>query len=115
MAGDTVITVVGNLVDDPELRFTSSGAAVAKFRIASTPRFLDKQTGEWKDGDALFLTCNVWRQAAEAVSAPPVDRPTAAVSRATIRGPRRPRRHRGRPTHPAASRTTKSPHSDKRS
>jgi single-strand DNA-binding protein len=68
MAGDTVITVVGNLVDDPELRFTSSGAAVAKFRIASTPRFLDKQTGEWKDGDALFLTCNVWRQAAENVA-----------------------------------------------
>jgi single-strand DNA-binding protein len=68
MAGDTVITVVGNLVDDPELRFTSSGAAVAKFRIASTPRFLDRQTGEWKDGDALFLTCNVWRQAAENVA-----------------------------------------------
>ncbi|MGH3646338.1 MAG: single-stranded DNA-binding protein [Micromonosporaceae bacterium] len=68
MAGDTVITVVGNLVDDPELRFTSSGAAVAKFRVASTPRFLDKQSGEWKDGDALFLTCNVWRQAAENVA-----------------------------------------------
>jgi single-strand DNA-binding protein len=68
MAGDTVITVVGNLVDDPELRFTSSGAAVAKFRIASTPRFLDRQSGEWKDGDALFLTCNVWRQAAENVA-----------------------------------------------
>src|SRR5918995_3895394 len=68
MAGDTVITVVGNLVDDPELRFTSSGAAVAKFRIASTPRFLDKQSGEWKDGDALFLSCNVWRQAAENVA-----------------------------------------------
>jgi single stranded DNA-binding protein (ssb) len=68
MAGDTVITVVGNLVDDPELRFTSSGAAVAKFRIASTPRFLDKQTGEWKDGDALFLSCNIWRQAAENVA-----------------------------------------------
>ncbi len=68
MAGDTVITVVGNLVDDPELRFTSSGAAVAKFRIASTPRFMDKQSGEWKDGEALFLTCNVWRQAAENVA-----------------------------------------------
>ncbi len=65
MAGDTVITVVGNLVDDPELRFTASGAAVAKFRIASTPRFMDKQSGEWKDGDALFLSCNIWRQAAE--------------------------------------------------
>ena len=68
MAGDTVITVVGNLVDDPELRFTSSGAAVAKFRVASTPRFYDRQTGEWKDGEALFLTCNVWRQAAENVA-----------------------------------------------
>ena len=64
-AGDTVITLVGNLVDDPELRFTPSGAAVAKFRIASTPRFLDKATNEWKDGESLFLTCNVWRQAAE--------------------------------------------------
>jgi single-strand DNA-binding protein len=67
-AGDTVITIVGNLVDDPELRFTPSGAAVAKFRIASTPRFLDKQTNEWKDGESLFLTCNVWRQAAENVA-----------------------------------------------
>jgi len=67
-AGDTVITLVGNLVDDPELRFTPSGAAVAKFRIASTPRFLDKATNEWKDGESLFLTCNVWRQAAENVA-----------------------------------------------
>jgi single-strand DNA-binding protein len=67
-AGDTVITIVGNLVDDPELRFTPSGAAVAKFRIASTPRFLDKQTNEWKDGESLFLSCNVWRQAAENVA-----------------------------------------------
>ena len=67
-AGDTVITIVGNLVDDPELRFTPSGAAVAKFRIASTPRFLDKATNEWKDGDSLFLSCNVWRQAAENVA-----------------------------------------------
>ena len=65
MAGETVITVVGNLVDDPELRFTPAGAAVAKFRIASTPRIFDRQTNEWKDGDALFLTCSVWRQAAE--------------------------------------------------
>jgi single-strand DNA-binding protein len=64
-AGDTVITLVGNLVDDPELRFTPSGAAVAKFRMASTPRYLDKTTNEWKDGESLFLTCNVWRQAAE--------------------------------------------------
>ena len=68
MAGETVITVVGNLVDDPELRFTPSGAAVANFRIASTPRTLDRQSNEWKDGDALFLSCSVWRQAAENVA-----------------------------------------------
>jgi single-strand DNA-binding protein len=68
MAGDTVITLVGNLVDDPELRFTQSGAAVAKFRLASTPRTFDRQSGEWKDGESLFLTCNVWRQAAENVA-----------------------------------------------
>ena len=67
-AGDTTITVVGNLVADPELRFTPSGAAVASFRIASTPRFFDKQANEWKDGDSLFLTCNVWRQYAENVA-----------------------------------------------
>ena len=65
---DTQITIVGNLVDDPELRFTPSGQPVAKFRIASTPRYLDKSTNEWKDGDSLFLTCNVWRQAAENVA-----------------------------------------------
>jgi single-strand DNA-binding protein len=64
-AGDTQITIAGNLVDDPELRFTPSGQPVAKFRVASTPRFRDNSTGEWKDGDSLFLTCNVWRQAAE--------------------------------------------------
>ena len=68
MAGDTTITVIGNLTDDPELRFTPSGAAVAKFRIASTPRFLDKASGEWKDGEPLFLACNVWRQVAENVA-----------------------------------------------
>jgi single-strand DNA-binding protein len=67
-AGDTQITVVGNLVADPELRFTPSGAAVASFRVASTPRFFDKQANEWKDGDSLFLTCNVWRQYAENVA-----------------------------------------------
>jgi single-strand DNA-binding protein len=67
-AGDTQITIVGNLVDDPELRFTPSGQAVAKFRVASTPRYRDQQTGEWKDGESLFLTCNVWRQAAENVA-----------------------------------------------
>jgi single-strand DNA-binding protein len=64
-AGDTQITIAGNLVDDPELRFTPAGQAVARFRVASTPRFRDNATGEWKDGDSLFLTCNVWRQAAE--------------------------------------------------
>src|SRR5215470_14436917 len=67
-AGDVTITVIGNLTDDPELRFTPSGAAVAKFRIASTPRVLDRQTNEWKDGEPLFLTCNIWRQAAENVA-----------------------------------------------
>ncbi|GGW95412.1 hypothetical protein GCM10010341_15810 [Streptomyces noursei] len=65
MAGETVITLIGNLVDDPELRFTPSGAAVAKFRVASTPRAFDRQSNEWKDGESLFLTCAVWRQAAE--------------------------------------------------
>jgi single-strand DNA-binding protein len=67
-AGDTPITVVGNLVADPELRFTASGQPVATFRIASTPRIRDNATNEWKDGDSLFLTCNVWRQAAENVA-----------------------------------------------
>ena len=67
-AGDVTITVIGNLTDDPELRFTPSGAAVAKFRIASTPRVLDRQTNEWKDGEPLFLACNIWRQAAENVA-----------------------------------------------
>lgn len=68
MAGDTVITVIGNLTADPELRFTPSGAAVANFTVASTPRTFDRQSGEWKDGDALFLRCNIWRQAAENVA-----------------------------------------------
>ncbi len=67
-SGDTTITMIGNLVDDPELRFTPSGAAVAKFRVASTPRYLDKQTNEWKDGESLFLQCQIWRQAAENVA-----------------------------------------------
>jgi single-strand DNA-binding protein len=67
-AGDTQITITGNLVNDPELRFTPSGQPVATFRVASTPRFLDKSTNEWKDGDSLFMTCNVWRQAAENVA-----------------------------------------------
>src|ERR1700723_2026181 len=67
-ADDTQLTIVGNLVDDPQLRYTATGNAVANFRVASTPRFLDKATNEWKDGDSLFLTCNVWRQAAENVA-----------------------------------------------
>src|ERR1700756_3726737 len=67
-AGDTPITIVGNLVADPELRFTSSGQPVATFRVASTPRIRDAATNEWKDGDSLFLPCNVWRQAAENVA-----------------------------------------------
>jgi single-strand DNA-binding protein len=68
MAGETVITVVGNLTDDPELRFTPSGAAVANFRVASTPRTFNRQTNSWEDGDPLFLSCSVWRQAAENVA-----------------------------------------------
>ena len=68
MAGETVITVVGNLVSDPELRFTPSGAPVCNFRIASTPRTFDKQTNTWKDGEGLFLSCSVWRQTAENVA-----------------------------------------------
>ena len=68
MAGETTITIIGNLVDDPDLRFTPSGAAVANFRIASTPRTFDKQANEWKDAETLFLSCAVWRQAAENVA-----------------------------------------------
>jgi len=68
MAGETTITVVGNLTADPELRFTSSGAAVANFTVASTPRTFDRQAGDWKDGEPLFLRCNIWRQAAENVA-----------------------------------------------
>jgi single-strand DNA-binding protein len=68
MAGETTITLVGNLTADPELRFTPSGAAVANFTVASTPRTFDRQTNEWKDGDAMFLNCAVWRQAAENVA-----------------------------------------------
>ncbi len=68
MAGETIITVVGNLTADPELRFTPSGAPVANFTVASTPRTFDRATSEWKDGDAMFLNCSVWRQAAENVA-----------------------------------------------
>lgn len=68
MAGETIITVVGNLTADPELRFTQSGAAVASFTVASTPRMFDRQSNEWKDGEAMFLRCSVWRDAAENVA-----------------------------------------------
>ena len=68
MTGETIITLVGNLTADPELRFAQSGAAVANFTIASTPRAFDKQSNEWKDGDTMFLNCSVWRQAAEHVA-----------------------------------------------
>lgn len=67
-AGDTPITVIGNLTQDPELRFTPSGAAVANFTVASTPRYMDRQTNEWKDGETLFMRCSVWREAAENVA-----------------------------------------------
>lgn len=68
MAGETLITIVGNLVDDPELRYTPSGDAVANFRVASTPRVYDRESAEWTDGETLFLTCTVWRQYAENVA-----------------------------------------------
>lgn len=68
MAGDTIITVIGNLTADPELRFTPAGAAVANFTVASTPRTFDRNSNEWKDGDALFMRCNIWREAAENVA-----------------------------------------------
>jgi single-strand DNA-binding protein len=68
MAGDTIITVIGNLTADPELRFTPAGAAVANFTVASTPRVFDRNSNEWKDGDALFMRCNIWREAAENVA-----------------------------------------------
>ncbi|WP_372735676.1 single-stranded DNA-binding protein [Nocardioides sp.] len=68
MAGETTITIVGNLTDDPELRFTPSGAAVANFTVASTPRNFNKQSNEWEDGEAMFLRCSIWRQAAENVA-----------------------------------------------
>ena len=65
MAGETTITIIGNLTGDPELRFTPSGAAVANFTVASTPRTFDRQTGEWKDGDTLYMRCSIWRESAE--------------------------------------------------
>lgn len=84
MSNETTLTVIGNLVEDPELRFTPSGQPVAKFRIASTPRFYDKQSGQWKDGDTLFLTVNVWRQAAENV-AESMTRGTRAIVQGRLR------------------------------
>src|ERR1700761_4281520 len=83
-AGDTQITIAGNLVDDPELRFTPSGQPVARFRVASTPRFYDKAPGEWKDGDALFLTVNVWRKMAENVAGS-MTRGTRAIVQGRLR------------------------------
>ena len=68
MAGDTIITIIGNLTADPEMRFTPSGAAVASFTVASTPRTFDRQAGEWKDGETLFMRCSIWRDAAENVA-----------------------------------------------
>jgi single-strand DNA-binding protein len=84
MAGETPVTVIGNLTADPELRFTPSGAAVANFTIASTPRTFDRQTQEWKDGDALFLRCSVWRDAAEHV-AESLSRGTRVIAQGNLR------------------------------
>ena len=83
MAGDTIITIVGNLTGDPELRFTPSGAAVANFTIASTPRSFDRQSNEWKDGETLFMRCSVWREAAENV-AESLTRGTAVIAQGRL-------------------------------
>ncbi|MGL4174114.1 MAG: single-stranded DNA-binding protein [Actinomycetota bacterium] len=83
MAGDTVITIVGNLTADPELRFTPSGAAVANFTIASTPRSFDRQANEWKDGETLFMRCSIWREAAENV-AESLTRGTAVIAQGRL-------------------------------
>jgi single-strand DNA-binding protein len=83
MAGDTIITIVGNLTNDPELRFTPSGAAVANFTIASTPRMFDKHSNEWKDGETLFMRCSVWREAAENV-AESLTRGTAVIAQGRL-------------------------------
>ena len=92
--GDTQITIVGNLVDDPQLRYTPTGQAVANFRVASTPRFRDNATGEWKDGDSLFLSCNVWRQAAENVAESLQRGMRVIVQGGCGSGPTRPRKAR---------------------
>src|SRR4051812_33961715 len=83
MAGDTIITIVGNITNDPELRFTPSGAAVANFTIASTPRSFDRQSNEWKDGETLFMRCSVWREAAENV-AEALTRGTAVIAQGRL-------------------------------
>jgi single-strand DNA-binding protein len=83
MAGDTIITIVGNITNDPELRFTPSGAAVANFTIASTPRTFDRQSNEWKDGETLFMRCSVWREAAENV-AESLTRGTAVIAQGRL-------------------------------
>ena len=83
MAGDTIITIVGNITNDPELRFTPSGAAVANFTIASTPRSFDRQSNEWKDGETLFMRCSVWREAAENV-AESLTRGTAVIAQGRL-------------------------------
>ena len=106
MAGETTITVVGNLTDDPELRFTPSGAAVAKFRIASTPRTLDRQSGEWKDGEPLFLACNIWREAAEHVAESLQRGARVIVTAGCGSGRTRPARARSAPS--SSSRSTRS-------
>ena len=82
MAGETVITLVGNLTADPELRFTPSGASVANFTVASTPRTFDRQSNEWKDGDTLFLRCSIWREAAESVAATDPDQASSLLAQA---------------------------------
>ena len=105
-AGDTQITIVGNLVGDPELRYTPTGQAVANFRVASTPRFLDKTTNEWKDGDSLFLSCNVWRQAAENVAESLQRGMRVIVKGGYASGPMRPGRARSAPS--TRSRSTRS-------
>ena len=104
--GDVTITVVGNLTDDPELRFTPSGAAVANFTVASTPRILDKATNEWKDGDALFLRCSVWRQAAENVAESLQRGGRVIVTGRLSSGRTRPRKARSAPS--SSSRSTRS-------
>ncbi len=105
-AGDTAITIVGNLVGDPELRYTPTGQAVATFRVASTPRFMDRTTNEWKDGDSLFLSCNVWRQAAENVAESLQRGMRVIVQGRSGSGRTRPRKARSEPS--TRSRSTRS-------